>query len=102
MLISHIYILIINYYKLPGTNNTTANKLDICNHSLGININNKITKVKIDITIDKELDILKLFNSIELVILLFLTTNAGIIKSWNFFLNVYECSLKNIVFTTNK
>ena len=50
----YTYIIIYIYYILPGTNNTTANKLDMCNHSFGININNKITKVKTEIIIDKE------------------------------------------------
>ena len=81
----YIYKYIKNfYYKLPGTNNPIANKLDICNHSLGININNEITKVKIDIVIDKELDKDNLSNYTVFTTLLFLIIKADIDISWIF------------------
>lgn len=71
------------FYILPGINNTIANKLDICNHSLGININKRIIKVKIEIVIDKELDKANLLSKyIFFTILFFCVIRAGILKSF--------------------
>jgi hypothetical protein len=78
------YIQIYIYYiYIPlGTNNTIANILDICNHSLGININKRIVKVNIDIVILKEPDKEGLLlNCILSTTLLFCKTNAGIPKN---------------------
>ena len=51
-------IFFINYILL-GTNNNIESIFDIFNHSLGININNNIIKVKIEIVKLKELDKVK-------------------------------------------